>query len=114
VNKRIAALGIDFADSEFKNFELINNKLIVYLESWDAKTLKINFLNPIQFSYKLGYHILNIYEVLGNSQFLEEAIIRKYREKVFNHPYKLFQIDDMNDSPFIQVAAESVQCEKIR
>lgn len=110
MNKKLVAKHIDFADSEFDTFELTkDNKLIVYFISWDEKILKVYFFNPIQFSYKLGYHISNIYEVIVKNPFLDEALSRQYVNMPNEHPFKLYQIEDLNDFPFIQVIAEDVK-----
>ena len=46
--------------------------------------------------------------ILSDSPFLDEALSREYIEIPIDHPFKLFQIEDIYDFPFIQVVAESV------
>ena len=108
-----AAPKIDFADSRFKSYEMFENTLILNLISWDEKTLKVIFSNCIQFSYKLGDFIENLYEIMEESDFLREALSHKYVKTPSIHPFRLFQLQDISDFPFIEVVAESVSVEKI-
>ena len=53
MKKEKVAAPFSFADAEFKSLELSQDgDLIIYLTSWDEKTLKIIFLNAIHFSFK--------------------------------------------------------------
>lgn len=113
MTKKRVNIGINFADSDFKSFEMMNDYiLIINLISWDNKEIKITFENCIQFSYKLHYHIANIFQVVEPSNFLNEALSENYEKIPNDHPFKLFQLEDLNDFPFIQVVAESVQVSK--
>lgn len=110
MEKKLVAPSIDFADGEFKSFEMTeNSKLIVYLKSWKEKNITLIFSSVIQFSYKLGDHLSNIYEISGSSHFLEEALEREYIKVPENHPFKLYQIHDISDFPYVEVVAERVE-----
>jgi hypothetical protein len=112
MNKKRAAPTIDFADSYYKSLHLLEDKtLIIYLDSWQEKPLEIIFKNTIQFCCKIGDVPRDLYEVLEPTPFLTEALSYEYEDISIptNHPYKLFQLEDIGDFPFIQVIAESVQ-----
>jgi hypothetical protein len=51
------ATNIDFADASYKSCETSNGDLIIYLNSWDEKTLKITFIHAIRFIYRGGSFI---------------------------------------------------------
>ena len=110
--KKKRVTNIDFADSEFKSYEMSGETLTLKLISWDEKLLKIVFLNCIQFSFKLGDFIADLYEIEEEISFLKEALSRYYVEIENEHPFKLFQLYDIQDFPFIEVVAESVKVTK--
>ena len=110
MNKILAAKGIDFADSEYKSFQMSEDyNLTIYLESWDAKKLRLVFTHAIRFSYKLGDGVVNLYEVENNTSFLNEALLQMYIDIPANHSYKLFQLEDLHHFPFIEIVAEKVE-----
>jgi hypothetical protein len=109
MNKKIAFEHIDFADSEYKSLFMSEDAtLTVCLKSWDTKILKIIFSNTIQFSYKLESTTKQLYELTGDFPFLNEALLQEYGYIPSQHPYKFFQLEDIDNFPFIQVVAESV------
>jgi hypothetical protein len=113
MNKKLAAEHIDFADSEYVSLNITEDDvLIIYLRSWQEKTLKITFSNTLQFLYTQEDAIQDIYEILDVSPFLEKALSKRYIKLPLDHPFKLFQIEDIDDFPFIQVVAESVHVVK--
>lgn len=108
MNNKVVAENIDFADSEYKSFAMAEDAtLTICLKSWDAKTLKIIFFKTIQFSYRLESTTKQLYEMTEGS-FLNEALMQEYDYIPTMYPYKLFQLEDIDDFPFIQVVAESV------
>lgn len=112
--KKIVFDHIDFADSEFSNFELLQNidALKIRLISWDERELILFFQNPIQFVFKQGDVVSNLYECMQNTPFLQEALSINYTKLPTEHPFKLFQLYDIDDFPFIEVVAESVRITK--
>jgi len=110
MNKKLAMPTFDFADSEYKSFNMSEDAtLIIYMNNWQAIPFKIIFTHAIQFSYKLGFVPKDLYEVLEDSIFLNEALSLKYAETTSDHPYKYYQIEDIDDFAFIEVVAESVE-----
>jgi hypothetical protein len=105
---KLAISDIDFADSELKSFEMTEeNNLVVYINSWDERVIKIIFSNMIQFSYKLESQVSQIYEVLDITPFFDEALSKNYETVPIDHPFKHYQIWDIDDFPIIEVVAES-------
>lgn len=86
--------------------------LVVYLKSWDEKSIKIAFSGVIQFCYKLGYIPEGIYEKDEGGEFLKEALSLCYEKVPENHSYKLYEIRDQDDFPFFQIVGEKVSVQK--
>ena len=105
--KEIAST-IDFADASYRSCKTDNSDLIVYLNSWDDKTLKITFSNAIQFIYRGGSFIAGIYEKTDENSFLVEALSSYYEKIPEDHPFKIFVIIDIEDYFFFEVIAESI------
>lgn len=109
-----AISNIDFADASYKSLEMSNDELFVYINSWDDKTIKISFFNPIKFTFKIGGFIEGFYEIGDDFSFLNE-ILEEYYEKIpQDHPFKVFVIRDINDDDFIKVVAESATAVKTK
>lgn len=110
--KKHAAPGIGFSDAEFKSFQLNGDFLIIFLNSWDEKEIKMTFFNPIHFTYKSGDIIADFFEIQENTNLLKEVLSREYQKVPLEHPFKLFQIVDVGGFPFIEIVAESVNVTK--
>lgn len=102
------ATDIDFADSSFRSCEMIHDKLTVYLNSWDDKTLKLVFPNTIEFVYKAGSIPVGIYEKSDELSLLNEALSLYYEKTPKTHPFKVFAMTDIEDFVFLKVVAENV------
>lgn len=102
---------IDFADSEYKKLEMNNDNLTVLISSWDEKNIKITFFNVVQFTYRAGDVIKGLFQVTETSN-LNDALSLFYDSPPANHPFKLFQIIDIYDIPFIEVIAEKATVNK--
>ena len=107
MNTLLVVSSIDFADSEYGSCELTYEHLIIRITSWDNKKITILIQDPIQFSYKPSDFIQGFFEHTGSSPFLDEALRLKYERIPENHSYKLFQMLDISDFPFIEVVAQS-------
>lgn len=111
--KKLAAPEIDFADAGFKSFEVTSQKSTLYLNSWDDKVIRLIFFKPIGFSFKIRDILSEFYEISNDSPFLLEVLSRYYEKIPQNHPFKVYQIIDINDLPVIEIVAESVSVQKI-
>lgn len=98
-----------FADAEFKSLEEEDKRLTVYLLSWEEKILKVIFINILQFRLKSNDVIQDLCEIIGDTPFLREALSRHYVSIPEKHPFKFYQIRDIDDFPFLEVVAESIQ-----
>ncbi len=114
MNKQLAAKHIDFADSEYKSFHISeDDTLTIRMNSWQEKPLYLIFSSAIQFFYQLADVPKDLYEISDDSAVLQEALLKKYGGCIpINHSFKLFQIEDIYDFPFIQVVAKSVNVVK--
>ena len=114
MDKIEAAPLIDFSDSEFKTFELTDEDvLIIYLESWEERRLKIMFIDVVGFIYQTGNLVSNLYVTREENLFFEESLSRAYTKKPESHPYKLFYLENISNYPFIQVVAKHVEVIKV-
>ena len=114
MNKQLAYPNIGFEDSEFESFQMNDrqNILKIFLTSWDERELCLTFSNPIHFSYTLEDGISNFYVIEDDYELLDHSLSHYYEKIDKNHSFKLFQIWDKNDFPFINVVAESVNATK--
>ncbi len=113
MNKRKLSLGISFADSEYKSFQMSENSVLtIRMLSWQAQPFQVVFSHAIQFLYRLGDVPKDLYELSNYSPFLEDSLLQEYGYIPPSHPFKLFQIEDIDDFPFIQVVAESASIVK--
>ncbi len=107
--KNLCPKQIDFADSEFISFEFSSDQsLILYIKSCREHVLKIKFTNVIQFSYKLGFQISNLFEINEHTSFLEEALSREFKYPYPENQFREYHVEDIYDFPFIQLVADSV------
>lgn len=114
MSKEIIKTGIDFNNSTFKSFEKINGcTLAIVITSFDKKRVKIIFHNFIQFFYRRGNHLLNMYQIFEESDFLNEALLLDYQKIPKDHPFKLFQVEDLDHVPLVKVVAKSIEILKI-
>lgn len=107
MNRKKAAPGIDFADAQLVWFEMNKNgSLHVFLDSWEEKRLTILFTKPIKFLWRGGSFVKGFYEILDKTPFLEDALNK--HKVIKDGSFKLFQLIDIHQIPFIEVVAESV------
>lgn len=111
--KKLGFREIGFADSEFESFQMNDRQknLKIFLTSWDERELCLIFSNPIHFSYTIEDGISELYEIQNKSELLDQ-VLAQYSDKIDTHQFKLFQLWDKNDFPFINVVAESVNVTK--
>lgn len=109
MNRNIVFPNIDFADSEFSSITISEkqNYARITLISWDNRELEITLVNPILCSYQLGDVVANFYEALEPTKILEKAIAENYETPPPTHPFKLFQLVDVQDFSFVEIVAES-------
>ncbi|MBA2653425.1 MAG: hypothetical protein H0X51_09680 [Parachlamydiaceae bacterium] len=103
---------IGFGDGSYRSCVLSEKKLIIYVDSWDGKTIKIIFLHPIFVLYRSEYGIAGVFEKSSTessqNSFLKEALSSHYGNIPTHHPFRAFVIMDEDDRDFFEVVAESV------
>jgi len=99
---------IDLADSSYQSCEMRQRDLIVSINSWDEKTIKVKFHNTIGFTCKTGSFISGIYESENESLLLEEALELYYEKAPKPHQFKVYSIIDIEESKLFEVIAEEV------
>ena len=105
-------LNLDFADGTYKSCEMPGEDLIVLINSWDDRIIKVTFHNTIGFIYKIGSFVSGLYEIT-NDPFQKEVLALYYENTPNNHPFKTFAIRDIEDSNFFEVVAERVSAIKV-
>lgn len=109
MNTKEVKTNFSFEAAKYKSLKEEDRVLIVHLISWEKKNLKVIFNTALQYSLKSRSLVQNLYEVVGDSFFLKEALSRHYVNIPDKHPFKFYQIRDIDDFPFLEVVAESVQ-----
>ena len=107
-----SAPNLDFADSAFKSCSMDGKNLIISLEAWDGRTIKLMFFHAVQFTYGIGDVIDGIYEFKNQSEFLREALANCYERIPEKHPFKHFELLDHDDYPVFRVIAEDMHAIK--
>lgn len=109
MEKEEAAPNISFADSELHSYEMtFEGNIIVYISSWDAKKITATFFEPIYFSYSAHGFLAGFYQ-FKKAPLLEQVITQYYGKKTENNLFKLYQFEDLEDFPFIQIVAKEVR-----
>lgn len=99
---------IDFSDSSYKSIEMSNELLVININSWDGKNIKISFFNVLMFTYRIGSSPAKIYEKISDASALNEGLSLYYEKQPKIHPFKEYSIIDIEDMPIFNVVAESV------
>lgn len=97
MKKILIAQEIDFADSELRNIEmLINQDVVIYIDAWNAKTIKMFFSEFIYFKFNGGFQISDSYEII-NSPLLKNTLALR-SEILEKAEYRHFEIESLYDS----------------
>jgi len=111
MKKLIDVPGISFDDSTYEGCIITqNNEVLVFIESWDAKKIKIEFLNVIEFIYNYAGAPSALYELPYDSS--NSCLNQKGEQLSQKSRYKIYQIQDIDDSIMIEVIAESLHMTK--
>ena len=109
MNIKITATKINLNNACFKSAKMDDQTLTLIVDNQEKKLIYIVFLNTIQISYKVGNTIQGLYQLPNDSPFFRKAMSLKYEKIPEVPPFKLFQLIDIDDLPFIEIVAESVQ-----
>ena len=109
-------VGVGLSDSELITYEYrkSDDMLKIEIRAWDASKVKIICINPILFIDRGCDAITMLCERLSHSGLLEEALEKNYDKGVVpaEHPYKLYQLMNLDDEPSIEFVCKGI--EKIR
>jgi len=86
MKKKLAAEHIDFADSEYQYFKSENRDITVFLESWDAKQLRLLFTRVIHFLYQPGSGPAELFEIE------DSPILQKIVDEYGGDPAEKFKL----------------------
>lgn len=104
----------DLADSDLISYAYSakNENITLFIKTWNCKTLKISFSDQILFIYD-GYDFVEIFceQKNKNNELLVKSIEKIYFKQERDHPYRLFQLVDVNYNPSIQVIATDFYCQ---
>ena len=109
MNMKIKATKVDLTNARLESITMDDQTFTLIIDSQEEKSMRIVFFNPIQFSYNIGNIIQDLYQLTDDPPFLRKAMSLIYEKIPDVHPFKLFQLIDINDFPFIEIVAESVQ-----
>ena len=108
MKKEHVAPEVNFLDAKLISFTMDeNNDLIVLLETFDDKKIKIIFLDVNYFAYKGGNRVANFYEVFDSPILNKKIAIRK-QKGLSECVFKYLQIENLNNSALIEVICENV------
>jgi hypothetical protein len=110
----ILDIKIDLADSEIPSYFCVRkeNKLIIKIESWDAKIIEFIFYDFLGFIYRGGDGNKDFCINHNQTCFFNQMIEKKYGKIPDNHPYKLYQLLDFDDNPYFEVISPYYEVSK--
>lgn len=112
VNKIIDTT-LDFADAEFQTFSLAeNNELTLILKLWNDTFVSLVLTDVLKFNYSKGDIIKDIYEN-DESQLLNESLLDCFVKIPEHHSFKLYQLVDVQDYPFIEIVASAINVSRV-
>jgi hypothetical protein len=97
---------IDLADAGIPNYLCLRKekKMIVTIESWDAQIIEFVFYNFLGFIYRGGTDLIkNFYINKEQDTFFIERLKEKHGIVPNDHPYKFYQLLDLDDKPYFEV-----------
>jgi hypothetical protein len=102
---------IGFADAEVIGYENTGTDLNLFVRAWNARILVLSFVGVMGVCDRLVHDVTNVIEETEMSQFAVSVLERAYETVPLGHPYRLFQVLDLDDQPAMEVVAENVSLE---
>lgn len=100
---------IDFADSYYISFEMIEGNLTIYLNSWEEKTIELKFFHTIRFAYKAGSYVTGLFEMTDKTSFYSESMSSHYEIIPEIPPFKEYAIMDIHKNMIFHIIAERIE-----
>jgi hypothetical protein len=98
-------------DSSLESCELFarTENLSIHIELWNGKKITIVFYGVIGFccyslSDPIGVRLSN------DSDFFHHVIHKEFETIPTNHNYQCYELIDVDDSPFIKIVAQKIEC----
>ena len=114
MKKMIDIPGISFADSTYNGCIITEkNDVLVILDSWDGKKIKIYFYKVLEFTFKYAGAPEGLYELPYDSHRFTDPKHKNNEVNSLKSPFKIYHIEDIESSPMIEVIAESVKITKL-
>ncbi|MGA8165134.1 MAG: hypothetical protein WB791_08950 [Waddliaceae bacterium] len=111
-------VGVGLSDSELIAYNYLkrSDKLTVKLQAWDASVIEIYFNNPILFVDRGCGEITMFCEKKSESDLLKNALEENYDKGVVpnNHPYKLYQLLDLDSNSSLEIVCKGVEIQRIK
>lgn len=111
-------VGVGLNDSELisYNYHKISDNIIIKLRAWDASVVQICCNNPILFVDRGCGEITLFCEKKSSTDLLEITLKKNYDDGKVpdNHPYKLYQLLDLDDNPSLEIICKSTEVQRIQ
>jgi len=106
-------VGVGLDDAELISYQYEQSKNIgtVKIRTWNAKCIVIHFIGPILLIDRGCQAITAFGERSEQTVFFEEVLKKVYDSIPKNHPYKLYQLLDMDNTPSLEVVSEEIKLE---
>jgi hypothetical protein len=105
-NIEIIDIKIDFADSEVPIYFCLREekKLSVSIRTWNGKIIEFIFYNFLEFITTGGDCIKCFCVNKIQTEFFKEILEKQHKKQIpDNHLYKLYQLLDIHDKPYLEV-----------
>lgn len=99
---------IGFADAEIISYQKLDDSLEVHIQAWNQKQLEIKFRSVVRVLDSDAGDISGLYEILGGSQFLADAVNRVYLTPTSMTPLHHYQFVDLGGEATLEIVAESI------
>lgn len=100
---------IGFSDGEILSYCREPEQLIVVVKMWNDKKIKIVFRGIVGCSdYGIG-DISALVEEDRTTEFFKKILSEVYEKLPSQHPYHLYQFLNLDDSPCLEIVAETIE-----
>jgi hypothetical protein len=104
-NLSIVDINLSLSDADLLNYVHIRheNKVIIKIESWDARVIEFIFYDVVAFIDKGGNFISEFCIQRVPSEFFQKKLMHIYSKVPDNHPYKVYVFLDVSDNHFLEI-----------
>ena len=110
MRKEIQIPDIYFKESIFQGAILSeDNKLKIFIVTVDLKKVVIEFSNLLQMKFSHGTNVNGIFEKIGISMYVQNALEVIFDNAPILHSFKHYQVEGLDDNPIIELVADSIK-----